>query len=122
MKGWRTRVNECNRDISPISRRLNIFRVADYPLLSRRSHRAWSIAFHFAGVVRDVVDTAAAFIDSLLRVWAKGASHVDDATLVDPGGGDRFWGLVLFAPAFEHSELIKLIGAGPSPAVIHPRD
>ena len=82
----------------------------------------WSIALNFAGEVRSVVGTAAAFIDSLLRVWAKGASHVDDATFVDSGGGDRFWGLVLFAPAFECSELIELIGAGPSPAMIHPGD
>jgi hypothetical protein len=82
----------------------------------------WSIALNFAGVVRSVVGTAATFIDSLLRVWAKGASHVDDATFVDSGGGDRFWGLVLFAPAFERSQLIELIGAGPSPAMIHPGD
>src|SRR5207249_5575955 len=82
----------------------------------------WSIALNFAGEVRSVVGAAAAFIDSLLRVWAKGASHVDDATFVDSGGGDRFWGLVLFAPAFECSELIELIGAGPSPALIHPGD
>src|SRR5437588_1456159 len=82
----------------------------------------WSIALNFAGEVRSVVGTAAAFINSLLRVWAKGAVHIDDATFVDSGGGDRFWGLVLFAPAFERSQLIELIGAGPSPAMIHPGD
>src|SRR5206468_5383280 len=82
----------------------------------------WSIALNFAGEVRSVVGTAAAFIDSLLRVWAKGPGHIDDATFVDSGGGDRFWGLVLFAPAFERSQLIELIGAGPSPAMIHPGD
>ena len=83
----------------------------------------WSIAlnFNFAVEVRSVVRTAATFIDSLLRVWAKGARHVDDATFIDSGGGDRFGGLALFAPAFERSELIELIGAGPSPAMIHPR-
>ena len=83
----------------------------------------WSIAlnFNFAVEVRSVVRTAATFIDSLLRVWAKGARHVDDATFVDSGGGDRLGGLALFAPAFERSELIELIGAGPSPAMIHPR-
>ena len=32
----------------------------------------WSIALNFAGEVRSVVGTATAFIDSLLRVWAKG--------------------------------------------------
>ena len=84
----------------------------------------WSIAlnFNFAVEVRSVVRTAATFIDSLLRVWAKGAGHVDDATFVDSGGGDGFWGLVLFAPAFERSELIELIGTGPSPAMAHPGD
>jgi hypothetical protein len=75
-----------------------------------------------ASEVPSVVGTAAPFIDSFLRVWAKGAGHVDEATFVDSGGADRFWGLVLFAPAFECSELIELIGAGPSPTVIHPRD
>src|ERR1700691_2896556 len=85
-----------------------------------RSHRPWSIALNFAGVVCSVVGTPTPFIDSSLRVWAKGAGHVDDATFVDSGGGDRFWGLILFAPTFERSELIELIGAGASPAMAHP--
>ncbi len=82
----------------------------------------WSIALNFTGEVRSVVGTAAAFIDSLLRVWAKGASHVDDATFVNSGGGDSFWGLVMFAPTFERSELIELIGAGTTAAMGHAGD
>src|SRR6266851_8617657 len=99
------------------------FQVADHPRSESVGRIGpWSIALNFAGVVPGVVGTAASFIDSPLRVWAKGASHVDDATFVDSGGGDRFWGLVLFAPAFERSQLIELIGAGSSPAMIHPGD
>ena len=63
-----------------------------------------------------------AFIDSSLRVWAKGASHVDDATFVDSGGGDGFGGLVLFAPAFERGEGVELIGAGAAAAMGHAGD
>src|SRR5882757_1280998 len=95
------------------------FRIADNPLRSHRSHQPWSVALNFAGKVPGVVGTASSFIDSPLRVWAKGASHVDDATFVDSAGGNRFWGLVLFAPAFERSELIELIGAGSPPAMVH---
>ena len=79
----------------------------------------WSIALNFAGEVRSVVGTAAAFIDSLLRVWAKRAGHIDDATFVDSGGGDRFWGLVLFAPGIERGDRLELIEAGPFSAMAH---
>src|SRR5262249_33531412 len=81
-----------------------------------------SIALGFAGVVRGVVGAAGSLIDSSLRVWAKGAGHVDAATFVDSGGGDGLGGLVLFAPAFERGEGIELIGAGAVAAMGHAGD
>jgi hypothetical protein len=86
-----------------IFRQLNLSRRRSFPL-KVGPIGPWSIALNFAGEVRSVVGTAAAVVGSLLRIWAKGASHVDDAIFVDSGGGVRFWGLVLFAPAFEHSD------------------
>src|SRR5215204_5574903 len=81
-----------------------------------------SITIDFAGVVRGVVGTAGSFIDSSLRVWAKGASHVDAATFVDSSGCDGFGGLVLFAPTFERGENVELIGAGAAAAMGHAGD
>lgn len=83
---------------------------------------AGSIALDFAGVVRGIVGTAGSFIDSSLRVWAKGTSHVDAATFVDSSGGDGFGRLVLFAPAFERGEGVELIGAGAAAAMSHAGD
>jgi hypothetical protein len=70
-----------------------------------------SILLGLAGEVRGVVGTAGSFIDSSLRVWAKGAGHVDTSAFVDSTGGDGFGGLVLFEPAFERGEGVELIGA-----------
>src|SRR5262245_22187043 len=61
-------------------------------------------------------------MDSSLRVWAKGAGHVDAATFVDSGGRDGFWGLVLFAPTFESGEGVELIGARAATAMRHAGD
>jgi hypothetical protein len=55
------------------------------------------------GEVRGVVGTGS-FIDSLLRVWAKRADHVDAAVFVDFSGGDGFGGLVLFEPALRYDQ------------------
>jgi hypothetical protein len=81
-----------------------------------------SIALDSADVVRGVVGTAGSFIDSSFRVWAKGASHIDAATLVDSSRGDGFRGLVLFTPAFERRDGVELIRAGAAAAMGHAGD
>src|SRR5439155_8055012 len=72
--------------------------------------------------VRGVVDAAGSFIDSSLRVWAKGAGHVDTTPFVDSSGCDGTGGLVLFAPTFERGKSIELIGAGAAAAMGHAGD
>src|SRR5262245_12489159 len=86
------------------------------------THRRGAIALGFAGVVRGVVGSAGSLVDSSLRVGAKGAGHVDAATLVDSDGGDGIGRRVLFAPAFERGEGVELIGAGAAAAMGHAGD
>ena len=96
--------------------------MADDPLRSRRFYRRESIPLGFAGEVRGVVGAAGSFIDSSLRIWAKGAGHVDTTPFVDSSGCDGTGGLVLFAPTFERGKSVELIGAGAAAAMGHARD
>src|SRR5215469_6648953 len=83
--------------------------------------RIWRSAvqlLQLAGEAVGVVRAAYSFIDGYLWVGAQGASHVYRRA-GDVLGDDGLRGFACFAPAFDHTHFVELVGTVTAAAVSH---